>query len=154
MLKKFIVCLCLFFSLAAVANEDECEAAVDAASRVNPNEDKNCDYSNTGLNGVLHRAFAKKQTEDGKAVDEKNSAEISNTVVAPNSSVSGEAAKLVSSGKVGSAEFASAQELERVRYELIKQAQKACSKGFVVQGERYLPIVSSSMRLELLYYCL
>lgn len=49
---------------AWVKADEECVAAVDAAESMDVNQ-KQCDYSDTGLNGVLHRAFAKKTTPDG-----------------------------------------------------------------------------------------
>ena len=57
---KNILTLCALLILAniAYADEDECPAAVDAAEAQNQNLYKNCDYTQTGLNGVLHKAFA------------------------------------------------------------------------------------------------
>lgn len=142
MIKKIaFISLLALCSSSVLALDDDCEAAVDAASRINPNDDIHCDYSNTGLNGVLHRAFAKKSDSTN---DE-----------AANSSKESSKAAVSADTKVPSvnSEFTSAQQLQNLRYALIQKTAQECAKGFVVEGERYLPGVKG-MTLELIYHCL
>lgn len=157
-MKKYLLVFIILFSSVAFA-EDECEPAVDAANRVNPNENKNCDYTNTGLNGVLHRAFAKKSE---KAAEENPSAEAAVAGKAVTDKVATEkteARDVLNETAVkslaASAEFSSPQQLQNLRFALIQQTSRECVKGFVIEGERYLPIPKSkAMKLELIYHCL
>ena len=148
-MKKYLFVFVMLFSTAVFA-DDECEAAVDAANRVNPNENKNCDYSNTGLNGVLHRAFNKK-SEVNEDDSSAKAVVAEKTVEAKESVVSEAAVKSL----VQSAEFSSAQQLQTLRFGLIQQTARECARGFVVEGERYLSVAKSkAMKLELIYHCL
>ncbi|RZA06236.1 MAG: hypothetical protein EOO68_05320 [Moraxellaceae bacterium] len=52
-------------------------------------------------------------------------------------------------------EFISAQQLQSVKFALMEKLSLECARGFVVEGERYLPIINSKvMKLELIYHCL
>lgn len=129
-------------SLNIFADElkDDCEAAVDAADRLNTsNADKHCDYSNTGLNGVLHRAFAPKSDAQ---------------VTSENKQVVDAAAAKKAQVRVQAREFDSAQQLMTVRYELLQLSSQECIKGFVVDSERYVPVNAQRLKLELDYHCL
>ena len=149
MFKKFIVvCVLTSFSLVVFAADDECEAAVDAANRMNPNDDKHCDYSNTGLNGVLHRAFAKK-SESASATKSEPANEDSGSA----SKESAKAAAAEAKALPINSEFTSAQQLQNLRYALVQKTAQECSKGFVVEAERYVPGVKG-MTLEFIYHCL
>ncbi len=132
------------------AGDEECPAAVDAAEAQNHNLYKNCDYSDKGLNGVLHRALAGKNKEanedepsrDTKAVEPRPAADKSQKTTDKN-----EAQK--------TGEFASAQQLQLVKLNALENLAQECTKGFVVEGERYLPVINSkAMKLELIYHCL
>ena len=140
----------LLLAHGAYAEEDECPAAVDAAEAQDHNRYKNCDYSDKGLNGVLHRALAGKKNETGE--DEK-----------PQETKSTKAQALVEKNQKPAeknevqknGEFSSAQQLHVVKFSLLEKLALECTKGFVVEGERYLPVINSkSMKLELIYHCL
>lgn len=126
------------------SDKEDCEAAVDVAGRM---EDTKCDYSNTGLNGVLHRAFAKKSEATDDESNAKRAVKSESKSPVSSSSVSSEA--VVISGT-----FSSAAELGVIRFSLIEKAARQCTKGFVVDAERYLPVSSSAMSLEFVYRCL
>lgn len=128
--------LCLVCTGALAADED-CDAAVDAADRLTRNDDGHCDYTKTGLNGALHRALAKKSEVA------QESGNINNEVLTslPN------APQLL-------AEFNSAAQLQSLRFSLIQKAGQECPKGFVLESERYLPAANKAMKLELVYRCL
>ena len=154
-MKKYLLVFVMLFSSAVFA-DDECEAAVDAANRVNPNENKNCDYSNTGLNGVLHRAFAKKSAEDKTSAESVVADKVVTDKVATEKSETRDAVNEAAvKSLVASAEFSSPQQLQNLRFGLIQQTARECAKGFVVEGERYLPVPKSkATKLELIYHCL
>ena len=145
-IKKILFCGFVLLSTSTVFAEelkDGCEPAVDAADRLQADADKHCDYSNTGLNGVLHRALNKKE----------------NLPMAAEPLVQKTAANAVALDAPTprfklSAEFNSAQQLVNQRYELLQKAAHECSKGFAVNSEHYLPVSAKSMTIELSYQCL
>lgn len=140
MLWKFLLILALFSSGASVYGDElpeACEAAVDAADRLNLDHDKKCDYSNTGLNGVLHKAFVSKEGSDR----------------ARSAAVASVAGKNILPQAIAG-EFDSAQQLNTLRYELLQQVARECAAGFTLENERYLPANGKSLRIELDYRCL
>lgn len=148
MKKHIVVCVLLFFTSCAFAKDDDCPAAVDAAEAQNPNAYKDCDYSKTGLNGALHKAFAKSKESDdsGKETPIKESA---NKEIAEKSSSPLEKTKLITAS-----EFSSPQQLQSLKFALLEKVALECTKGFVVEGERYLPTSTKATKLELIYHCL
>ncbi len=160
MLKKFLLCN-LFWLMTTLVFADEmkaeCESAVDAADRLGSNANGDCDYSNTGLNGVLHRAIANKEkVSTNKKVDTETKIEKLD-VAASRESVKATADTVTAKAilpHVVSAEFGVAQQLVSVRYELIRKAARECAKGFVLDKERYLPTETQLLQLELTYSCL
>lgn len=141
-MKAFFLALSMTLVAASALADDDCPSAVDAADAQNPNAYKNCDYSDKGLNGVLHRAFAKKSGDNGndnpveKVDDEKHLAGDKETAAAPVNS-----------------EFNTAQQLQNLRFSLLQKAQHECPKGFQLDSEKYLP-AGKNMKLELVYRCL
>lgn len=139
---KKILLFSLLLTNLAFAVED-CPPAAEVAEAQNPNAYKDCDYSDKGLNGMLHRTFKKKadSTEEAKAPEK--SAEVAvkeESVVAKNILAKGE--------------FNSALQLQSLRFALIQKASTDCPKGFLLESEKYLPMADKSMKLELLYHCL
>lgn len=136
----------LMFSQLICADElpDDCEAAVDAADRLNSDSNKHCDYSKTGLNGVLHKAFANKAAVPEQATKE----------AAPEQAPTATAAVTGNLPRAIAREFDSAQQLSVLRYELLQLAAKDCAAGFVLVEERYLPVAAKHLKLELNYRCL
>lgn len=147
MKKTLAISAILLVTHFAYAAEDECPAAVDVAEAQNPNAYKNCDYSKTGLNGVLHRALAGK---DESGEEEKISKDGSGKVSGEKKQKTIEKVEVLKNG-----EFNSAQQLQSVKFALLENLTLECAKGFVVEGERYLPTINSkAMKLELIYHCL
>jgi hypothetical protein len=147
-MKKIAVFALIFFAGFAFAKEDDCPSAVEAAEAQNPNAYKDCDYSKTGLNGALHKVFAKsKDSGDG---NKENSAEESPSKnIAEKSSLPLEKTKLIAAN-----EFSSPQQLQSLKFALLEKVALECTKGFVVEGERYLPASAKTTKLELIYHCL
>lgn len=167
LIKKYLFCSAILLSInpiCAAELQDGCEPAVDAADRLNSNTNKNCDYSNTGLNGVLHRALSKKNEAGAETVIEKEpskalSKEQGNKEPADKEKTVGMNSSTISSSKKDLAytlkgEFSSAQQLASVRYELVRKATQECVKGFAIDGEHYLPVSAELMKLELSFHCL
>ena len=139
----------LLLAHTAYADEDECPAAVDVAESQNHNLYKNCDYSDKGLNGVLHRALAGKKNEVSEDEKPQETKSTNAQPVEKNQKV----AEKSETQKTG--EFNSAQQLQLVKFSLLEKLALECTKGFVVEGERYLPIINSkAMKLEFIYHCL
>ncbi len=139
---KKILLLSLLFICSAYA-EEECPPAAEVAATQNPNAFKDCDYSDTGLNGVLHRTFKKKEDKaDANIAALKTSESIMKDELPANN-------KLLAKGV-----FNSTQQLQTLRFALIQNAAAECPKGFLLESEKYLPAADKSMKLELLYHCL
>lgn len=138
----FLSSLALVCSLALAEEQPECGSAVDAADRLAPDSDKHCDYTKTGLNGVIHKALSGKKNvgEEGAELKAQDVKEKKMDVVAD---------KLTAKG-----EFNSPQQLQAVKYSLLEAAAGQCAKGFVLESERYLPTATKAMKLELTYQCL
>lgn len=138
----FLNSLALVCSLAFAEEKLECGSAVEAADRLAPDSDKHCDYTKTGLNGVLHKAFSGKKNEgdeiaETKAQDPKEKR------------VDAKADKLTARD-----EFNSPQQLQVVKYNLLEAAAVQCPKGFLLESERYVPTMTKAIKLELTYQCL
>ena len=145
-MKKLLMILTLLtaaqFSFAA---DEECPSASEMAEAQNHNLYKNCDYSGKGLNGVLHRALSKKQDsgddetlQDSKPVVSKSSLE---------KTPGNEIRKTL--------EVNSSIQLQQVKFNSLEKLAQECTKGFVVEGERYTPLPNSNgLKLELIYHCL
>ena len=146
MLKKILfLCAAMLFATTVIADEAnrECESAVDSADRLSADPNNQCDYSKTGLNGVLHRAFSNKSD-----ISPTKAEASSNKVGAAVSDV-----KNINASRVVAFEISSAQQLSNGRFELLQQALHECPKGFLLEGERYLPVAQHLM-LELNFHCL
>ena len=138
---NLLVCGWLCCASLAFAQDDDCPSAVDAAEAQNPNAYKNCDYTKTGLNGILHQALSGKseQSTASKVVVNKESK--SQQMQSPPALVSAD-------------DFANPQELSGLKFGLLELAALKCPKGFALEEERYLPTARKGMRLELTYHCL
>jgi hypothetical protein len=136
----------LLFSLL-IANftfaAEDCPPAAEVAEAQNPNAYKDCDYSEKGLNGVLHRAL-KKKTDAAEQTE--SSAKPVEAIVKED--------QVVAKNFLAKGEFNSAQQLQNLRFGLIQKAADNCPKGFLLESEKYLPQADKSMKLELLYHCL
>jgi hypothetical protein len=138
----FLSSLTLVCSLAFAEEKPECGSAVDAADRLTPDSDKHCDYTNTGLNGVIHRTLARKKNA-GTESSEPAAQDPKDKKTEP------AVEKLIAKG-----EFNSPQQLQAVKFGLLEAAAIKCPKGFVLESEQYLPLVTKGMKLELRFQCL
>jgi hypothetical protein len=139
----FLSSLLLMCSLAVAEEKPECGAAVDAADRLAPDSDKHCDYTNTGLNGVLHKVFSGKP----KPATDDSAEPVTQELKEKKADLA--EVKLVAKG-----EFNSPQQLQLAKFNLLEAAATQCPKGFVVESERYFSASAQSMKLELAYQCL
>ena len=138
----FLSSLVLVCSLAFAEEKPECGPAVDAADRLASDSDEHCDYTKTGLNGVLHKALSGKKSA-GEASAEPTAQDIKEKK--PDVVVD----KLIAKG-----EFNSPQHLQAVKFSLLEAAAVKCPKGFVLESEQYTPTATKAMKLELIYHCL
>lgn len=156
MWSKLVFCavlLCLCMGAAAV-EKPECGSAVDAADRLAPDSDKDCDYTKTGLNGVLHKAFSGK-----KALNKDNADSVVETHQEELPKAALKLSKVAPNRLIVTASFNSQQQWQTVKFSLLESAAQQCPAGFVVVSEQYLPAVVASadakaMTLGLTYQCL
>lgn len=134
--------LMLMCASAFGAEKPECGSAVDAADRLVPDSDKRCDYTKTGLNGVIHKAFSGNKNAGEESVEPSDQE-------TKEKKVDMFAAKLIAKE-----EFNSPQQLQAVKFSLLEAAALKCPKGFVVESERYTPTATKTIKLELIYACL
>lgn len=142
-MKGLIIIGLLLAGINMAYAEEECPPAADAAEAQNPNAFKNCDYSDKGLNGVLHRAWAKKTAESDNneaPAQPKSDKAVVKEEVAPKDSLA-------------DSEFNSAQQLQNLRFNLVQKAARECPRGFVVENEKFLPASGKMLKLELIYHC-
>lgn len=143
-LKLTLLSALLLYGASVIASEKpDCGSAVDAADRLAPASDEGCDYTKTGLNGVLHKALS------GKA----DSAEDSKEVIVKDANEKNEPA-VIGAVRQGKSEFSSASQLQSLKFVLLEKIALECVKGFVVESERYLPTATKTLKLELIYHCL
>lgn len=138
MLKKSIsvALLGISFCMVHVAMaEEDCVAAVDAADAMNVNQ-KPCDYSDKGLNGVLHRAFANKSAETTETIAETS----------------------VSQGALPTFLLRAQADLwanvPLAKTQLLPQALAQCKNGFRVVAEEYRPLKMGKIEITLQCICL
>lgn len=147
---KNILITLAFVSVAQIcfAAEEECPPAADAAEAQNHNLYKNCDYSNKGINGVLHRAMTKKKLESDETTPPNKISDVKE-----DSNITSVAEK--NAGVQKKPGINSAQQLQQLRLASLEKLAQECVNGFVVEGERYLPRPdSNALKLELIYHCL
>lgn len=141
----------LHFTSVAYA-DDGCGAAVDAADSMNLNQ-KDCDYSDKGLNGVLHKAF--KKSSEGAVLE----------VVAENPAdekmpATGGAKNLPSKSIQTKKVFSLSVEVDQwssialTRTQLLPKAMEQCAKGFSVVRENYRPLTMGRISLDIEFICL
>lgn len=131
---------------------DECEAAVDAADSMNLNQ-KECDYTDKGLNGVLHKAF-KKGSEGAvleTAAENPADGKISTTGGAKNLPSKSIQTKKVFSLSVEVDQWSS---VVLARTQLLPKAMGQCANGFSVVRESYRPLAMGRISLGIEFICL
>ncbi len=131
---------------------DECEAAVDAADSMNLNQ-KECDYTDEGLNGVLHKAFKKGsegavlETTAENSLDEKMPA-TGGAKNLPRKSI--QAKKIFSLG----VEVDQWSSVVLARAQMLPKAMEQCANGFSVVRENYRPLAMGRISLGIEFICL
>ena len=130
--------------------DDTCENAVDAADSMNVNQ-KNCDYSDEGLNGFLQKAFKQgsegavlETTKDGSA--EAHQSDTKKITVDAHSEVKKSHSHNVEVDRWASVAMARAQ--------LLPKAMEQCDKGFSVEREYYRPLAMGRIALGIEFICL
>lgn len=154
-----MISLLLSTMVAPVFANDVCEPAVDAADAMNVNQ-KECDYSNEGLNGFLQRALKK----DGEAA-KRNKNAVSETqdkegaVIAPDKhpQVATKPSVLTEAQHSVARQFSLDVEVDQwakvalARAQLLPKAMERCGKTFSVVRETYrsLPMGRIELRLHI-----
>lgn len=151
---KSLALIMLLVAVSVHADENtkkDCVTAVDAADSMNVNQ-KDCDYSDEGLNGFLQKAF--KKGDDG-AVLETNASSEKNSTPAKNPSVLQANKVIESSEKVFtlSVEIDQWANLPIARARLLPKALERCGEGFAIVGEHYRSLKLGRIELELSFLC-
>lgn len=138
----------LVFSASVWAErEEECVAAVDAADSMNVNQ-KDCDYSDKGLNGFLQKAF--KKGEEGAVLETSSAEKPAAEAIKPG---------LAKAQKSDSQYFTMTIEVDQwanlpvARAQLLPKALEQCGKGFSVTGEHYRSLAMGRIELRLQFEC-
>lgn len=131
----FVSCV-LSVSFTVCAAED-CPPAAEVAELQNPNLYKDCDYSNEGLNGMLHRAFAKKKEEDSSSsqsnLDAQSIKSDQSSKITP---------KVKKARATQSKSFKTVSEMTEGRASLVWQQMLACKGVLSVVTEQYRSVES------------
>lgn len=148
---KLLAIFWLFLCIAVpVASNENCEAAVDAADTMNVNQ-RDCDYSNEGLNGFLQKAFKKGnegavlETQATKSGNEKKS-----TGAAERVKNAVDAAEIFSLD----VEVDQWANVALARTQLLPKAMEKCDKGFSIQDENYRQLAMGRIALNIEFICL
>lgn len=150
---KFILAVILSaYCATQVYADDNCESAVDAADSMNVNQ-KDCDYTDEGLNGVLHKAF--KQGSEGAVLE--TSVENPANVTAPAAGIAGaQASKTPATPKylLLQVEVDQWPSVALARSQLLPKAMEQCAKGFSIVRENYRPLAMGRIALSIEFSCL
>lgn len=115
--------------------EENCDAAVDAADAMNVNQ-KPCDYSDKGLNGVLHKAFANKSAKNTETIAEASVYQ----GASPNFLLRAQADQWAN--------------VSLAKTQLLPQALAQCENGFRIVAEEYRPLKMGKIEVTLQGVCL
>lgn len=150
---KFLLAIILSACCAThVYADDTCESAVDAADSMNVNQ-KGCDYTNEGLNGVLHKAF--KQGSEGAVLE--TSVENPAAATKPAALIAG--AQVTKTGAepkyfLLQVEVDQWPSVTLARAQLLPKAMEQCAKGFSIARENYRPLAMGRIALSIEFSCL
>ena len=152
-MKLFTVILLGIFCSVSVFAEEECESAVDAADSMNVNQ-KECDYTNEGLNGALHKAF-KKNSEGGAVLETSagNSATATKTVAVVAATQTNNET-LEQKYLVVQVNVDQWSGVALARTQLLPKAMEKCAKGFSILRESYRPLAMGKIALSIEFSCL
>lgn len=141
MIRSGVIRSCFVLLTAAVTltshsliASEECGNAVDAADSMNVNQ-KECDYSDQGLNGFLQKAF--KKSDEG--------------AVLKTSTEKPEQTKDVMEQGVEVETWAN---VALAKQQLLPKLMERCPKGFRLVGEYFSPLPMGRIQLVIQYSCL
>ena len=152
---KLIAALMLLVAFSVQADdktEKECEAAVDSADSMNVNQ-RDCDYSDKGLNGFLQKAF--KKGDEGAVLETGSSGEKINAVATTRSALQNNTV----TDKGGDKNFTLSAEVDQwssvpvARARLLPKALERCGEGFAITGEHYRSLAMGRIELSLQFKC-
>jgi hypothetical protein len=132
--------------------EDTCDNAVDAADSMDLNQ-KECDYSDKGLNGFLQKAFKKGNegavlsTSDADGVQPQ--AQMASTAVVTSQVQNG-----LKNVPVLSVEVDQWANVALAKNQLLPKIMERCAKGFSLLNESYRSLPMGRIELSLHYSCL
>ena len=134
----------------AVHAADECEAAVDTADSMNLNQ-KDCDYSDKGLNGFLQKAF--KKSSEGAVLE--TTADRPVDVNKPDAKeITAEKLQEIKKSHSLNVEVDQWANVALARTQLLPKAMEQCGKGFSVERELYRPLAMGRIALSIEFICL
>ncbi|RYY74935.1 MAG: hypothetical protein EOO52_11495 [Gammaproteobacteria bacterium] len=143
----------LFLSAGAYAQNDKsCEAAVDAAASMNMNQ-PDCDYTDKGLNGFLHKAF--KKDEEGAVLEtSKEGGSKEKSPASEKNAEQNKSEKVVTKSFLLSIKATQWSELTSARTQLLSKAMEKCETGFSVSGENYHVAEKGKLELSMRFECM
>ena len=148
---KWVLAVIMSACCATQSYADEtCENAVDAADSMSVNE-KNCDYSDKGLNGFLQKAFKKGsegavlETTADKPVDVNKS---------DAKEIAAEKLQEIKKSHSLNVEVDQWANVALARTQLLPKAMEQCGKGFSVERELYRPLAMGRIALSIEFICL
>jgi hypothetical protein len=130
--------------------DDTCENAVDAADSMSVNE-KNCDYSDKGLNGFLQKAF--KKGSEG-AVLETTADRPVDVNKSDAKELTAEKLQEIKKSHSLNVEVDQWANVNLARTQLLPKAMEQCDKGFSVERELYRPLAMGRIALSIEFICL
>lgn len=141
----------LIFSTGVFA-EDDCGTAVDAADSMNVNQ-KECDYSDKGLNGFLQKAF--KKGEEGAVLKTStgDTGSQASTPASTSATEEGNYSALINTA-VFSVEVDQWANIPLAKNQLLPKVMARCNKGFRLMDESYRPLPMGRIELTVRYSCL
>ncbi len=147
---KWVLAVIMSACCATQSYADEtCENAVDAADSMSVNE-KNCDYSDKGLNGFLQKAFKKGsegavlETTADKPIDVNKS---------DAKEITAEKLQEIKKSHSLNVEVDQWANVALARIQLLPKAMEQCGKGFSVERELYRPLAMGRIALSIEFIC-
>ncbi|HEX7764665.1 MAG TPA: hypothetical protein VF433_13775 [Cellvibrio sp.] len=132
--------------------EEACDNAVDAADSMDLNQ-KECDYSDKGLNGFLQKAF--KKGNEGAVLSTSNSDSVQpQAQIASTAAVTNQVQGGLKSVPVLSVEVDQWANVALAKNQLLPKIMERCTKGFSLLNENYRSLPMGRIELSLHYSCL
>lgn len=151
------ICTTALLMLSATAfAEDECGNAVDAADSMNVNQ-KECDYSDKGLNGFLQKAF--KKGSEGAVLNTSSGSDTTQAQAQLGATTTGLVAAQVHGAELKNAMVLTVEvdqwaNVSLAKNQLLPKVMERCNKGFNLLNESYRSLPMGRIELSLHYTCL